>query len=78
MAAEVRLWVDDLASFSLALPDAGRHRACQMQQGIEIRRWKTAFPDLVPHDLVIGRLPATAILHRGNGHSLNQTALDQS
>lgn len=50
---EVRLWVDDLASFRWLCPTLDDTAPAQMQQGIEIRRWEDAFPDLVPHDLVI-------------------------
>ena len=49
----VRLWVDDLASFRWLCPTLDDTAPVQMQQGIEIRRWEDAFPDLVPHDLVI-------------------------
>ena len=49
----VRLWVDDLASFRWLCPTLDDSAAVQLQQGIEVRHWEDAFPDVVPHDLVI-------------------------
>ena len=49
----VRLWVDDLASFSKLCPDidVGKHH--QQQRGVEIRHWEIPFAEVIPAQIVI-------------------------
>jgi uncharacterized repeat protein (TIGR03837 family) len=51
--ARLRLWVDDLASFSRIQPRVDIAAAQQAVDGIEVVRWDASAPDLVPGDLVI-------------------------
>ncbi len=50
---QVRLWVDDLHTFSTLHPDIAPHAQSQNWQGIEVLRWTSPFAEVVPHDLVI-------------------------
>jgi uncharacterized repeat protein (TIGR03837 family) len=50
---QVRLWVDDLASFAKLAPELDPSRACQKLCGVEIRHWTSPFPDTKPADVVI-------------------------
>lgn len=49
----VRLWVDDLTSFSRIAPDADATAERQYVQKIEILRWQPAFPSTEPGNVVI-------------------------
>ena len=49
----VRLWIDDLQSFSRIAPDVKPGVQQQSIQGIEINQWRTVFPEVVPADVVI-------------------------
>lgn len=49
----VRLWVDDLVSFHALRPEIDPDRALQLLDGVEIHRWATPFPDVIPADVVI-------------------------
>lgn len=49
----VRLWIDDLASFSRIAPDIDPAAERQFVQGIEIFLWQTAFRAVEPADVVI-------------------------
>lgn len=49
----VRLWVDDLASFAKLCPEADAALAIQHQRGVEVRLWGKEFPEVSPADLVI-------------------------
>ena len=50
---QVRLWVDDLASLSPLCPAVDASRAEQWMQGVEIRQWRTDFPEIPVADVVI-------------------------
>ena len=50
---QVRLWVDDLASLAPLQPGIATDRVAQMAEGVEIRHWPDAFPDVRPADVVI-------------------------
>lgn len=50
---QVRLWVDDLFTFSRLHPDIAQDAESQSWLGIEVRRWASPFADVVPNDLVI-------------------------
>ncbi|ADE12304.1 elongation factor P maturation arginine rhamnosyltransferase EarP [Sideroxydans lithotrophicus] len=49
----VRLWVDDLASFQRLCPDADAALDMQRRRGVEVRRWPAEFPAVEPAGLVI-------------------------
>ncbi len=49
---EVRLWVDDLESFVRLCPD-GKEIDSQCLKGVEVRRWSSPFPDVLPFDVVV-------------------------
>lgn len=49
----VRLWVDKLTAFHRLCPGIDPHLSSQHVQGIEVRHWRTDFPDVVPGDVVI-------------------------
>ncbi|MBS0485283.1 MAG: elongation factor P maturation arginine rhamnosyltransferase EarP, partial [Proteobacteria bacterium] len=49
----VRLWIDDLQSFSRIAPDVKPGVQQQSIQGIEINQWRTVFPEVEPADVVI-------------------------
>ncbi len=51
---QVRLWVDDLASFARLCPEADAAQERQHRRGVEVRRWSQEFPDVEPAALVIG------------------------
>ncbi len=50
---EVRLWVDDLASFTRITPDIDLDLDQQWLQGVEICRWRQPFVKIKPADVVI-------------------------
>jgi len=50
---DVRLWVDDLASFAGLCPKADVAAKQQECRGVEVRLWSKDFPDVQPVDLVI-------------------------
>lgn len=50
---QVRLWVDDLASFRQIQPDIRLDLESQMSAGVEIRHWPAEFPSATPADVVI-------------------------
>ncbi len=50
---QVRLWVDDLQTFSRLHPDIAPQAETQDWHGVEVRRWAATFDEIVPHDLVI-------------------------
>ena len=65
--AQLRLWVDDLASFSRIQPAVDIAAAQQVVDGIDVVRWDAQAPDLVPGDLVIEAFacdPPTRFLDR--------------
>ncbi len=49
----VRLWVDDLASFSRICPDIATGLESQHSHGVEIRWWREPFPVVDPADVVV-------------------------
>ena len=49
----VRLWVDDLASFSCLCAEVDAARASQCIDGVKVRHWSTPFPKVEPADIVI-------------------------
>lgn len=49
----VRLWVDDLASFSRIAPDVNPAIPCQVVQAIEIHHWQQPLGAIEPADIVI-------------------------
>jgi uncharacterized repeat protein (TIGR03837 family) len=49
----VRLWVDDLASFAKLCPEADAGLEMQRRRGVEVRLWPQDFPDVQVADLVI-------------------------
>ena len=50
---QVRLWVDDLQTFSRLHPDIAPQAETQDWHGVEVRRWAATSDEIVPHDLVI-------------------------
>lgn len=62
---DVRLWIDDLASFAKLCPQVETSLEQQCCRGVEIRHWGADIPQTVPADLVIEafacKLPATYI-----------------
>ena len=50
---QVRLWVDDLASFSRICPEIVPGLDLQHSHGVEVRWWREPFPVLTPADVVI-------------------------
>lgn len=59
---QVRLWVDDLASFRRICPEVDSDRASQWLRGVEVRHWSTPFPAVTPQkvgDVVIEALACT-------------------
>ncbi len=61
----VRLWVDDLSSFHRLCSEVDVTKEQQVCQGIEVRHWLSAFPEIEPAHLVIEafacQLPASYI-----------------
>ncbi len=51
--AQVRLWVDDLASFQMICPDIIPGRDIQNSRGVEVRWWREPFPAVSPADVVV-------------------------
>lgn len=49
----VRLWVDDLTSFSCIAPDVNTEIQQQVVQGVEICRWQCVFGEVEPAEVVI-------------------------
>ena len=49
----VRLWVDELASFARICAQIDPELAVQFAQGVEVLRWTSNFPTVVPGDVVI-------------------------
>jgi uncharacterized repeat protein (TIGR03837 family) len=52
-AADVRLWVDDLATFRQLAPTLDADATVQRLGDIEVRAWKTPFPLAEPADIVV-------------------------
>ena len=50
---QVRLWVDDLASFQRIAPEVQPDLAVQQLAGVEIRRWETPWRPVTPGEVVI-------------------------
>ena len=50
---EVRLWVDDLASFAKICTDVVPGRNSQRSHGVEVRWWREPFPAVRPADVVV-------------------------
>ena len=50
---DVRLWVDDLQSFSHLCPSVVSDVSEQQVDSIEIRQWSSEFPDVEAADVVI-------------------------
>lgn len=51
--ARLRLWVDDVASFSRIQPGIDTRATQQTVEGIEVVHWRADAPDLAPGDMVI-------------------------
>lgn len=49
----VRLWVDDLASFSRLCPEINPELPAQHCRGVKVRHWSSSFPETEPAHLVI-------------------------
>lgn len=49
----VRLWVDDLRSFSPLCPQVAPQLTTQQVLDVEIRRWEAPFPDAAPGSVVV-------------------------
>ncbi|MEW6647266.1 MAG: elongation factor P maturation arginine rhamnosyltransferase EarP [Pseudomonadota bacterium] len=47
----VRLWVDDLASFRRINPEIDPDQGVQRSRGVEVRRWLTPFPAVTPQEV---------------------------
>ncbi len=59
---QVRLWVDDLASFRRINPDIDPQSPLQHSRGVEVRLWSTPFPPVTPEavaDVVIDTFACT-------------------
>ncbi len=50
---DVRLWVDDLSAFARICPTLDARADCQLQQGVEVRRWPADWQPCAPADVVI-------------------------
>ncbi|MBE0619372.1 MAG: elongation factor P maturation arginine rhamnosyltransferase EarP [Burkholderiales bacterium] len=50
---QVRLWVDDLASFRKIRPDIVAGLDTQRSHGVEVRWWREPFPAVEPADVVV-------------------------
>jgi uncharacterized repeat protein (TIGR03837 family) len=50
---QVRLWVDDLASFQRLAPEVDPGRPAQSCRGVEVRHWAELFPETEPAEVVI-------------------------
>jgi uncharacterized repeat protein (TIGR03837 family) len=50
---QVRLWVDDLASFGKICPDIVPGRESQHSHSVEVRWWHEPFPAVSPADIVV-------------------------
>jgi len=50
---QVRLWVDDLASFHRICPDIVPGRDVQYCRGVEVGWWREPFPEVSPADVVV-------------------------
>jgi uncharacterized repeat protein (TIGR03837 family) len=61
----VRLWVDDMAAFARVCPEADAQVDAQLQQGVQVCRWPTAWPEVAAADVVVEafacQLPAAYI-----------------
>ncbi|PJA58683.1 MAG: elongation factor P maturation arginine rhamnosyltransferase EarP [Rhodocyclales bacterium CG_4_9_14_3_um_filter_68_10] len=62
---EVRLWVDNLASFRSLCPALDPSAAVQRLGGVEVHRWSDSFPEMTPGAVVLEafgcRLPASFV-----------------
>ena len=59
---QVRLWVDDLASFQRLCPEIDTARDEQWSRGVQVRRWSLPFPVITPEqvgDVVVEALACT-------------------
>ncbi|TAM90723.1 MAG: elongation factor P maturation arginine rhamnosyltransferase EarP [Candidimonas sp.] len=52
-SGDVRLWVDDLATFRRIQPNVDTHAAGQTIAGVEIVRWADPAPDLAPRGVAV-------------------------
>lgn len=50
---QVRLWVDDLATFQRISPEIDPHLLAQPCRGVEVRRWADPFPEVEVADVVV-------------------------
>ncbi|WP_160287656.1 elongation factor P maturation arginine rhamnosyltransferase EarP [Pseudomonas knackmussii] len=50
---QVRLWIDDLASFARLCPQADANLAQQWQAGVDVRRWPAVWEETPAADVVI-------------------------
>jgi uncharacterized repeat protein (TIGR03837 family) len=50
---QVRLWVDDLASFHRLCPELDPTQSQQSCHGVDVRHWCSPFPDISPADVVV-------------------------
>jgi len=50
---QVRLWIDDVAPLAGLRPGVDAGKAKQQIDGVDICRWQSDFPDVVPGDVVI-------------------------
>lgn len=56
----VRLWVDDLASFSRLAPQLDPRADVQLAAGVQVRRWRADFAaDVLPADVVVEAFACT-------------------
>jgi uncharacterized repeat protein (TIGR03837 family) len=53
LGQSVRLWVDNLQSFHNICPSLDPTLAAQHMGGVDVRHWCTAFPAILPADIVI-------------------------
>lgn len=49
----VRMWIDDLGSLSMLVPDAKTDADVQRLAGIEVHRWTVEFPDVAPAEVCV-------------------------
>lgn len=53
LGQQVRLWVDDLASFQRLVSAVDVLQAVQHIDGVEVRHWREPFPDIAPAEIVV-------------------------
>ena len=53
LGQQVRLWVDDLASFKHLMAAVDVSLATQVIENVEVRHWREPFPDVAPAQIVV-------------------------